>query len=72
MQIIATLVHEPELVILDEPFSGFDPINGALLRDLIARLNEKGSTIILSSHNMLKQLKKCVLRLHSLIMVSYW
>lgn len=52
VQIISTLVHEPELVILDEPFSGFDPINGALLKDLIARLNEKGSTIILSSHNM--------------------
>ena len=52
VQIIATLVHEPDLVILDEPFSGFDPINGALLKDLIARLNEKGSTIILSSHNM--------------------
>lgn len=52
VQIIATLVHEPQLVILDEPFSGFDPINGALLKDLIARLNEKGSTIMLSSHNM--------------------
>lgn len=52
VQIIATLVHEPELVILDEPFSGFDPINGALLKDLITRLNEKGSTIMLSSHNM--------------------
>ncbi|MCH5242586.1 MAG: ATP-binding cassette domain-containing protein [Muribaculaceae bacterium] len=52
VQIISTLVHEPELVILDEPFSGFDPINGALLKDLIARLNEKGSTIMLSSHNM--------------------
>lgn len=52
VQIIATLVHEPDLVILDEPFSGFDPINGALLKELIARLNEKGSTIILSSHNM--------------------
>lgn len=52
VQIIATLVHEPDLVILDEPFSGFDPINGALLRDLIARLNEKGATIMLSSHNM--------------------
>lgn len=52
VQIIATLVHEPELVILDEPFSGFDPINGALLQDLIARLQEKGSTIMLSSHNM--------------------
>lgn len=52
VQIIATLVHEPELVILDEPFSGFDPINGALLQELIARLNEKGATIMLSSHNM--------------------
>lgn len=52
VQIIATLVHEPELVILDEPFSGFDPINGALLQDLINRLREKGSTILLSSHNM--------------------
>ena len=52
VQIIATLVHEPDLVILDEPFSGFDPINGALLKDLIGRLNEKGSTIMLSSHNM--------------------
>lgn len=52
VQIIATLVHEPNLVILDEPFSGFDPINGALLQDLIARLREKGATIMLSSHNM--------------------
>lgn len=52
VQIIATLVHEPSLVILDEPFSGFDPINGALLKDLINRLQEKGSTIMLSSHNM--------------------
>ncbi|MDE6578252.1 MAG: ATP-binding cassette domain-containing protein [Muribaculaceae bacterium] len=52
VQIISTLVHEPNLVILDEPFSGFDPINGLLLRDLIARLNEKGATIMLSSHNM--------------------
>ncbi len=52
VQIISTLVHEPDLVILDEPFSGFDPINGALLQDLINRLKEKGSTILLSSHNM--------------------
>lgn len=52
VQIIATLVHEPELVILDEPFSGFDPINGQLLSELIARLREKGATIMLSSHNM--------------------
>lgn len=52
VQIIATLVHEPDLVMLDEPFSGFDPINGALLNQVIARLKEKGTTIVLSSHNM--------------------
>lgn len=52
VQIIATLVHEPELVMLDEPFSGFDPINGALLSALIEKLKNKGTTIVLSSHNM--------------------
>ncbi|MBD5232088.1 MAG: ATP-binding cassette domain-containing protein [Bacteroidales bacterium] len=52
VQIISTLVHDPKLVILDEPFSGFDPINGQLLQDLITRLREKGATVILSSHNM--------------------
>lgn len=52
VQIISTLVHEPELVILDEPFSGFDPINGQLLQQLIERLHSRGVTIILSSHNM--------------------
>lgn len=52
VQIIATIVHEPELVILDEPFSGFDPINGAILQELINRLHENGTTVMLSSHNM--------------------
>lgn len=52
VQIISTLVHEPELVILDEPFSGFDPINGQLLQELIDRLHSRGATIMLSSHNM--------------------
>lgn len=52
VQIISTLVHEPELVILDEPFSGFDPINGQLLQELISRLHDRGTTIMLSSHNM--------------------
>ncbi|MDE6810800.1 MAG: ATP-binding cassette domain-containing protein, partial [Muribaculaceae bacterium] len=52
VQIISTLVHEPELVILDEPFSGFDPINGHLLQQLIERLHNRGVTIMLSSHNM--------------------
>lgn len=52
VQIIATIVHEPELVILDEPFSGFDPINGAILQELIERLHKRGTTVMLSSHNM--------------------
>lgn len=52
VQIISTLVHEPKLVILDEPFSGFDPINGQILTQLITRLHDQGTTIILSSHNM--------------------
>ena len=52
VQIIATIVHEPQLVILDEPFSGFDPINGAILQQLITRLHEQGTTVMLSSHNM--------------------
>jgi ABC-2 type transport system ATP-binding protein len=45
-------MHEPELIILDEPFSGFDPINANLIKDEILRLREKGSTIIFSTHRM--------------------
>lgn len=52
VQIIATLVHEPSLLILDEPFSGFDPINGQILQEVIGRLHDNGTTIMLSSHNM--------------------
>ncbi len=52
VQIISTLVHEPDLVILDEPFSGFDPINGAILQEVISGLRERGATVMLSSHNM--------------------
>ena len=51
-QFIATIVHEPKLVILDEPFSGFDPINANLLKDEILALKEKGTTIIFSTHRM--------------------
>jgi ABC-2 type transport system ATP-binding protein len=51
-QFIATIVHEPKLIILDEPFSGFDPINANLLKDEILELKEKGSTIIFSTHRM--------------------
>lgn len=52
VQIISTIVHSPKLVILDEPFSGFDPINGNILSELLRTLRERGTTIILSSHNM--------------------
>ena len=52
VQFIATVLHEPELIILDEPFSGFDPINANLIKDEILNLREKGSTIIFSTHRM--------------------
>lgn len=52
VQFISTVMHEPELIILDEPFSGFDPINANLIKDEILSLREKGSTIIFSTHRM--------------------
>lgn len=52
VQLIATLIHEPQLVILDEPFSGLDPVNAELLMDGILELKAKGSCVIFSSHNM--------------------
>jgi len=52
VQFIVTVLHEPELLILDEPFSGFDPINAQLIRNEILELRKKGSTIIFSTHNM--------------------
>lgn len=52
VQFIVTVLHEPKLLILDEPFSGFDPINANLIQSEIMRLKEEGSTIILSTHNM--------------------
>ena len=52
LQFITTVVHKPSLMILDEPFSGFDPVNAELIRKEILRLNEEGATIILSTHNM--------------------
>lgn len=52
VQLMAALIHEPKLLILDEPFSGFDPIHAQLLQDEIIALKEKGTSIILSSHRM--------------------
>lgn len=52
VQFITTVVHKPELMILDEPFSGFDPVNANLIRQEILRLKAEGSSIILSTHNM--------------------
>lgn len=52
VQFIVTVLHEPELLIFDEPFSGFDPINANLLKDEILALRDKGATIIFSTHNM--------------------
>ena len=51
-QFIATVVHEPKLLILDEPFSGFDPINANMLKDEILALKERGTTILFSTHRM--------------------
>jgi ABC-2 type transport system ATP-binding protein len=52
VQFISTVLHKPKLLILDEPFSGFDPINAALIRKEILRLRDEGATVILSTHNM--------------------
>ena len=52
IQVIITVIHEPDLIILDEPFSGLDPVNTQLLKDLIRDLKNKGKTIIMSTHLM--------------------
>jgi len=52
VQFIVTILHEPELLIFDEPFTGFDPVNANLIRDEILELNRKGATLIFSTHRM--------------------
>src|SRR5699024_9356354 len=52
VQFVATIVHNPELIILDEPFSGFDPVNTQIIQDEILDLNKNGATIIYSTHRM--------------------
>ena len=52
VQFITTIIHEPDILIFDEPFSGFDPINANLLKESILGLRDKGATVLLSTHNM--------------------
>ena len=52
IQFIVTVLHEPKLLIFDEPFSGFDPVNANIIRDEILELKDKGTTIIFSTHRM--------------------
>src|SRR5690554_2397739 len=52
VQFVATVIHEPELLILDEPFSGFDPVNAEIIKNEILDLNKKGFTVIFSTHRM--------------------
>ena len=52
VQFITTVIHEPDILIFDEPFSGFDPINANLLKESILELRDKGATVLLSTHNM--------------------
>jgi len=59
VQFIATVLHRPSLLILDEPFSGFDPINADMLKNEIMQLREQGATIIFSTHNMASVEEMC-------------
>lgn len=67
VQFIATVLHRPRLVILDEPFSGFDPVNAEIVKDEILELNRQGTTIMLSTHRMesVEELCKHVVMLHA-------
>jgi len=59
IQFIATLLHDPEFLIMDEPFSGLDPVNATLLKDVLLELNKKGCTILFSTHRMDQVEKLC-------------
>lgn len=66
IQLISCLIHQPQLVILDEPFSGLDSVNASYLKEAIVELKEKGACIIFSSHNLLQVEELCdaVLMIH--------
>lgn len=52
VQVVATILHRPELVIIDEPFSGLDPVNTQVIKDLLYEMNREGTTIVMSTHQM--------------------
>lgn len=66
VQFIASVIHEPKLIILDEPFSGFDPVNADVIKNEILELNKRGATIIFSTHRMesVEQLCDSIALLH--------
>lgn len=66
VQVLGTIIHEPELVILDEPFSGLDPVNRDLMKDLILDMKRQGRTVIFSTHGMehAEQLCDFVMMIH--------
>ncbi|MDJ0840255.1 MAG: ATP-binding cassette domain-containing protein [Acidobacteriota bacterium] len=59
VQIISTLIHDPELVILDEPFSGLDPVNVEVVRDVVLQMKRDGKTVIFSTHVMSQAEQMC-------------
>jgi ABC-2 type transport system ATP-binding protein len=59
VQIITTLIHEPELIIIDEPFSGLDPVNTRLVQDMLLEEHRKGTTIVMSTHQMYQVEEMC-------------
>jgi ABC-2 type transport system ATP-binding protein len=59
VQFIATVIADPELVILDEPFTGLDPVNADILREAVLELREKGATVIFSTHDMAVAERMC-------------
>ena len=59
IQFISTLLHEPELIIMDEPFSGLDPVNAALLMDVLVEMRSQGRTVLFSTHRMDQVEKMC-------------
>ncbi len=73
IQFVSTILHDPELVVLDEPFSGLDPINTELLKELIGELKDQGKCVILSTHmmNQVEELCDRVLMIHKGRVVLY-